>query len=48
MNKLGNPRRNKVVGFFRPVREKAEIEAELAALEEAESRASLGEHELTD
>jgi len=46
MNRLGNPHTGRVRGFLWPVREKAEIEAELRALEaqEAERR----ERELTD
>jgi quinol---cytochrome-c reductase cytochrome b subunit len=48
MNKLGNPDLGRVKGFFRPVREKAEIEAELAALEQAEAEKASREHELSD
>ena len=47
MKRLGNPaRHNRVRGFLWPVREKAEIEAELRALQaqEAERR----DRELTD
>jgi ubiquinol-cytochrome c reductase cytochrome b subunit len=49
MNALGNPLGRKVKGFFFPVREKAEIQAELEALAEAESTPErTGQHELTD
>jgi ubiquinol-cytochrome c reductase cytochrome b subunit len=48
MNALGNPFRRKVKGFFFPVRERAEIDAELAALEEAQTSEHAGQHELTD
>ena len=48
MNKLGNPHTSKVKGFFWPVREKAEIEAELAALERAEAAEHAKQGELTD
>jgi ubiquinol-cytochrome c reductase cytochrome b subunit len=48
MNKLGNPQTARVKGFFRPVREKAEIEAELAALEQAEAERAASQRELTD
>jgi ubiquinol-cytochrome c reductase cytochrome b subunit len=48
MNKLGNPHATKVKGFFRPVREKAEIEAELAALAEAEATEHERQGELMD
>jgi len=47
MNKLGNPHASKVKGFFRPVRESAEIEAQLQALEAAEAEKAR-QHELTD
>jgi ubiquinol-cytochrome c reductase cytochrome b subunit len=48
MNRLGSPHGSKVLGFFRPVREKAEIEAELAALAEAERERDTSQRELTD
>jgi len=49
MNALGNPFGRKVKGFFFPVREKAEIQAELEALAEAEAESErTGQHELTD
>jgi ubiquinol-cytochrome c reductase cytochrome b subunit len=48
MNKLGNPHASKVKGFFRPVRERAEIEAELAALAEAEAEQHERQGELLD
>jgi ubiquinol-cytochrome c reductase cytochrome b subunit len=48
MNRLGNPRTGKVKGFFFPVREKAEIEAELAALAEAEAEQQVKQGELAD
>ena len=48
MNKLGNPYPSKLRGFFFPVREKAEIEAELAALAEAEREHGSDQRELTD
>jgi ubiquinol-cytochrome c reductase cytochrome b subunit len=46
MNRLGNPRTGRIRGFLWPVREKAEIEAELRALQAQESERR--EHELTD
>ncbi len=46
MNKLGNPHGGRLRGFFYPVREKAEIEAELQAL--AAEQADKDRHELTD
>jgi hypothetical protein len=48
MNALGNPHARKIRGFFFPVREKTDIEAELAALAEAERAAHVAQHELTD
>jgi ubiquinol-cytochrome c reductase cytochrome b subunit len=49
MNALGNPFGRKVRGFFFPVREKAEIQAELEALAEAEAKSEhTGQRELTD
>jgi ubiquinol-cytochrome c reductase cytochrome b subunit len=49
MNALGNPFGTRVRGFFFPVREKAEIQAELEALAEAEAEVDhTGQHELTD
>jgi ubiquinol-cytochrome c reductase cytochrome b subunit len=56
INQLGNPNRRRIRGFFFPVREKPEIEAELAVLTEAEERATeltdehehTPQHELTD
>jgi ubiquinol-cytochrome c reductase cytochrome b subunit len=52
MNKLGNPNPSRIRGFFFPVREKAEIEAELAALEPHEhietAAATSSDRELTD
>ena len=52
MNQLGNPHGGRVKGFFFPVREKAEIEAELAAIEAARTHEATSEdskqHELTD
>jgi ubiquinol-cytochrome c reductase cytochrome b subunit len=49
MNKLGNPHVNRVRGFLWPVRESAEIEAELAALEAAEAQPEHSRQgELTD
>ena len=47
MNKLGHPRHNKVRGFFFPVRESADIEAELAELEASEAESREAERELT-
>ncbi|MEO6703735.1 MAG: cytochrome bc complex cytochrome b subunit [Jatrophihabitantaceae bacterium] len=46
MNKLGNPHGGKVKGFFYPVRERADIEAELQAL--AAEQTERDRHELTD
>ncbi|WP_283818582.1 cytochrome bc1 complex cytochrome b subunit [Jatrophihabitans telluris] len=48
MNKLGNPHGGRVRGFLWPVKEPAEIEAELAALAEAESAQHDKQRELTD
>jgi ubiquinol-cytochrome c reductase cytochrome b subunit len=48
MNKLGSPHGMKVKGFFRPVRESAEIEAELAALAAAQRDQDSRREELTD
>ncbi|MDQ1738273.1 MAG: ubiquinol-cytochrome c reductase cytochrome b subunit [Pseudonocardiales bacterium] len=48
MNKLGNPGGARVRGFLWPVRERAEIEAELAALEQAEAEQHAKHSELTD
>jgi ubiquinol-cytochrome c reductase cytochrome b subunit len=49
MNQLGTPRGNRIKGFFYPIREKADIQAELDALEAAEaSRDEHRERELTD
>ena len=49
MNQLGTPRRNSIRGFFYPVREKADIQAELDALAAAEAaREERRERELTD
>ncbi|CAN5414326.1 ubiquinol-cytochrome c reductase cytochrome b subunit [soil metagenome] len=48
MNKLGNPQGGRVKGFLWPVRERAEIEAELAALEQAEADKHAKQGELTD
>jgi ubiquinol-cytochrome c reductase cytochrome b subunit len=48
MNSIGNPHGRKIRGFFFPVREKAEIESELAALAEAEKKEHAGQHELSD
>jgi ubiquinol-cytochrome c reductase cytochrome b subunit len=49
MNRLGNPRGGRIKGFLWPIREKAEIEAELRALEAAEAEEQLRrEHQLTD
>jgi len=47
MNKLGSPHGGRIKGFLWPVREKAEIEAELAALEAAEAERDR-QRELTD
>jgi ubiquinol-cytochrome c reductase cytochrome b subunit len=46
MNKLGNPHGNRLRGFFYPVRERADIEAELQAL--AAEQAEHDRRELTD
>ncbi|MDQ2838757.1 MAG: ubiquinol-cytochrome c reductase cytochrome b subunit [Actinomycetota bacterium] len=46
MNRLGNPHGNRLKGFFYPVRETAEIEAELQAL--AAEQAEHDRRELTD
>jgi ubiquinol-cytochrome c reductase cytochrome b subunit len=48
MNKLGNPSGARIRGFLWPVRERAEIEAELAALEQAEAEQHAKHSELTD
>ena len=48
MNQLGNPRGNKIRGFFYPVRENSDIQAELDALAAAEERDPHRERELTD
>ena len=48
MNQLGNPHGHKIRGFFYPVREKADIQAELDALAAAEAREERRERELTD
>ncbi|MDT0261378.1 cytochrome bc1 complex cytochrome b subunit [Jatrophihabitans lederbergiae] len=48
MNQLGNPHGAKVKGFFRPVRERADIEAELRQLAEAEEAEKSRPRELTD
>jgi hypothetical protein len=49
MNQLGTPRGGGIRGFFYPVREKADIQAELDALAAAEaSREEHRERELTD
>jgi hypothetical protein len=49
MNELGNPHGNKIRGFFYPVREKVDIQAELDALAAAEAtHAEHRERELTD
>jgi ubiquinol-cytochrome c reductase cytochrome b subunit len=48
MNELGNPHGNKIRGFFYPVREKVDIQAELDALAAAEARGEHRERELTD
>jgi ubiquinol-cytochrome c reductase cytochrome b subunit len=46
MNKLGNPHGSRLRGFFYPVRERADIEAELQAL--AAEQAEHDRRELTD
>jgi ubiquinol-cytochrome c reductase cytochrome b subunit len=48
MNKLGNPSGARIRGFLWPVRERAEIEAELAALEQADAEQQAEHSELTD
>ncbi|MDQ1749503.1 MAG: ubiquinol-cytochrome c reductase cytochrome b subunit [Pseudonocardiales bacterium] len=48
MNKLGNPSGARIRGFLWPVRERAEIEAELAALEQADAEQHAEHSELTD
>jgi len=48
MNQLGNPHGAKVKGFFRPVRERVDIEAELRQLAEAEEAEKSRPRELTD
>ncbi len=48
MNKLGNPNPVRVKGFFRPVRETPEIEAELAELARVEAEHNARKPELTD
>jgi ubiquinol-cytochrome c reductase cytochrome b subunit len=48
MNELGNPHGNKIRGFFYPVREKSDIQAELDALAAAEARGEHRQKELTD
>jgi len=48
MNRFGNPHAGRVKGFFFPVRETAEIEAELAALAALERERDESRKELTD
>ena len=48
MNELGNPHGSKIRGFFYPVREKSDIQAELDALAAAEARGEHRQKELTD